>query len=166
MAVEIRPVRPQEHEEVGRATASAYEMFATGSASPNPDYLDRVRDVTTRTKHATVLAAFEDGAVLGSVTLELEDRIPGGHPRSPLEPGQAHVRMLGVVTEARRRGIGRALMEASIAEASKAGKERLTLETTASMTAAHQLYEAMGFHREPDTVYDDGFRLLNYSLPL
>ena len=166
MGVDIRPVRPQEYQEAGRVTAGAYEMFGPGSASPNPDYLDRVADVATRTKHAMVLGAFEGAAILGTVTLELDDRIPGGHPRPPLQPDQAHVRMLGVDAGARRKGIGRALMEACIVEARKAGKKRLTLETTASMTAAHRLYEAMEFHSDPDTVYDDGFRLLNYSLPL
>ncbi|MGH2662447.1 MAG: GNAT family N-acetyltransferase [Actinomycetota bacterium] len=166
MAVEIRPVRPQDQDEAGRVTAGAYEMFGPGGASPNPDYLDRVADVATRSKHGLVLGAFDAGAILGTVTLELVDRIPGGHPRPPLQPDQAHVRMLGVDARVRRRGIGRALMEACIVEARKTGKKRLTLETTASMTAAHHLYEAMGFRRDQDTVYDDGFRLRNYSLPL
>jgi ribosomal protein S18 acetylase RimI-like enzyme len=166
VAVEIRPVRPEEHGEAGRVTAGAYEMFGPGSASPNPDYLDRVADLTTRSEHALVLGAYDDGTILGTVTLELEDRIPGGHPRPPLQLDQAHVRMLGVDAGARRRGIGRALMEACIVEARKAGKKQLTLETTASMTAGHRLYEAMGFSREEDTVYDDGFRLWNYSLAL
>jgi ribosomal protein S18 acetylase RimI-like enzyme len=162
-SVEIRPPRPEEFEEAGRVTAGAYEEFAPGGASPNRDYLARVADVRTRSRHGLVLGAFEDGRVLGTVTLELEDRIPGGHTRPQLEPGQANVRMLGVDPSARRRGIARALMEACLAEARRAGKERVTLETTETMTAAQRLYEGMGFDRGPDLIYDDGFRLRTYE---
>jgi ribosomal protein S18 acetylase RimI-like enzyme len=164
--VQIRPVRPEEFEDAGRVTAGAYEEFAPGGPSPNRDYLARVADVRTRSRLALILGAFEDGRVLGTVTLELDDRIPGGHPRPPLEPGQAHVRMLGVDPTARRRGIARALMEACLAEARAAGKDRITLETTETMVGAQRLYESMGFERGPDQVYDDEFRLRTYEYRL
>ncbi len=166
MPFEIRPVRPEEHEEAGRITALAYDEFAPGSDSPNRDYRLRVADVATRARHAVVLAAVEDGGVLGTVTVELGDRIPGGHPRPPLEPDQANVRMLGVDPASRRRGIGRALMAATIEEARRAGKRRLTLETSEAMAAAQRLYESMGFERRPDKVWDDGFRLRVYELSI
>jgi ribosomal protein S18 acetylase RimI-like enzyme len=165
MVLEIRPVLPGEHEEAGRVTALAYESLGT-TASPNRDYLARVGDVATRADHAVVLGAFEGGRIVGTVTIEVEDRIPGGHPRPPLGSDQANVRMLGVDPAVHRRGIGRALMEASIEEARRAGKRRVTLETTEAMTAAHGLYESMGFRRGPDLVYDDGFRLRTYELDL
>jgi ribosomal protein S18 acetylase RimI-like enzyme len=164
--VEIREVRPEEQEAAGRATAAAYAVFAPGGASPNADYLARVADVGARAEHALVLGALEDGEVLGTVTLELNGRIPGGHPRAPLEEDQANVRMLGVDPGVQRQGIGRRLMEASIDEARRAGKRRVTLETTEEMTAAQRLYEAMGFVRGPDLVWDDGFRLRTYELAL
>jgi ribosomal protein S18 acetylase RimI-like enzyme len=163
--IEIRAVEPEEFEEAGRVTAMAYEAFGR-RASPTRGYLDRVADVRTRAEHARVLAAFEDGRLLGTVTLELEERIPGGHQRPPLEPDQAHVRMLGVHPDDQRRGIGRRLMDACVDEARRAGKRRMTLETTEAMTAAHRLYESMGFRRGPDQVFDDGFRLRSYELAL
>ena len=163
--IEIRAVRPEEFDEAGRITAMAYEAFGL-RASPNRDYLARIADVRARAQHARVLAAFEDGRLLGTVTLELDDRIPGGHQRPPLEPDQAHVRMLGVHPAFQRRGIGRRLMDACFEEARRVGKRRMTLETTEAMTAAHRLYESMGFRRGPDQVFDDGFRLRSYELPL
>jgi ribosomal protein S18 acetylase RimI-like enzyme len=165
-SVEVRPLGPQEFDEAGRVTAAAYEEFLPGGASPNRDYLARVADVRARSRHGLILGAFGEGRVLGTVTLELEDRIPGGHPRPPLEPGQANVRMLGVDPSARRRGIARALMEACLDEARRAGKDRVTLETTETMTSAQRLYESMGFDRGPDQVYDDGFRLRTYEYRL
>lgn len=160
--MEIRPLRPEEFEEAGTVTAAAYGEFAPGGTSPNPDYVARLADVRTRADHAVVLGAFAGGRILGTVTLELDHRIPGGHPRPPLDPDQAHVRMLGVDRAARRRGVGRALMQACFEEARRAGKRRVTLETTETMTAARRLYESMGFSRGPDQVYDDGFRLRTY----
>ena len=57
-------------------------------------------------------------------------------------------------------------MEACLGEARRTGKRRITLETTESMTAAHHLYESMGFIRGEDLVFDDGFRLRTYELSL
>lgn len=164
--VQIRPIRPEEYEEAGRVTAAAYREFASGSGSDWDDYLRRVADVRSRAERALVLVAVEQGRVLGSVTLELDDRVVGGHEREPLAPDEAHVRMLGVEPEARGRRLGRALMEAGIEEARRAGKGVLTLGTTTQMHAAHRLYESMGFRRGPDQVWPDGFRLLTYELRL
>ncbi len=166
MALEIRPVRLEEHDEAGRVTALAYDEFAPGSDSPNPDYRARLADVVTRTRHALVLAAVEDGRVLGTVTLETGDRVPGSRDRPSVADDEVHVRMLGVHPEAQRRGIGRALMEAVIEVARSMGRRRITLDTTESMVAAQKLYESMGFARGDDLVYDDGFRLRWYELSL
>lgn len=165
MAFDIRPVRPDQHQEAGRVTALAYRS-ANSEVSPSPDYLDRVADVAARTRQALVLGAVEDGRVLGTVTVELAGRIPGGHPRPPLAEDQAHVRMLGVNPEDQGRGIGRALMDAAVDRARRAGKRRVTLETTPAMAAAQRLYESMGFRRGPDHVFDDRFQLRTYELSL
>ena len=166
MTIRVRPLRDEEHEAAGRATADAYRELAPEGHQAWAEYLERLADVGTRARHATVLVAEEDGEVLGTVTVELDGRIPGGHERPPLRPGEAHVRMLGVRPGARRRGVATALMETAVAEARRAGRTLLTLDTTQSMTAAHRLYEAMGFRRAGERVFDDGFRLLSYELPL
>ena len=100
------------------------------------------------------------------MTLELHDRITAGHQRDPLAPDEAHVRMLGVAPDARNHGAGRRLMEACVNAARRAGKRRLTLATMEEQVAAHRLYEAMGFRRGPDHIFDDGFRLRTYELEL
>lgn len=163
MTLEIRPVRTKDHDEAGKVTAEAYR--ALGGGEPT-EYLRRVADVRTRAQHARVLAAFRDGRIEGTVTVELTDRTPGGHPRPPLRKDQAHVRMLGVHPDAQRRGTGRRLMEAAIEEARRAGKRRMTLETTEAMRGAQRLYESLGFIRGPDMVFDDGFRLRSYERAL
>jgi ribosomal protein S18 acetylase RimI-like enzyme len=165
MTMEIRPLRSDEQGEAGEVTALAYREQAE-PASTNLDYLARVADIGARARHALILGAVEDGRVLGTVTVELTGRIPGGHPRPALDPDQAHVRMLGVHPEAQGRGIGRRLMEGAAEEARRAGKRRITLETTVTMRTAQRLYESMGYRRGDDLEFDDGFRLRTYELEL
>lgn len=165
MPIEIREVRPQEYEEAGRVTASAWDEFLP--ADPDPDwvsYLAEIADIGGRADRTVVLGAFEDGRPLGTVTIEVDQKIEDN--RMPLEPDAANVRMLGVAPQARRRGVGRSLMEASIEEARVRGKRALTLNTWEGMRSAVAMYEAMGFVRGEDVVLDDGFRLQSYRLEL
>jgi GNAT superfamily N-acetyltransferase len=166
MPTEVRGLRPEEYDEAGRVTALAYREFAPPGNQDWEEYLGRIADVSRRAGRALVLGAFRDGRVLGTVTVELERRIEGGHDRDPLDPDEAHIRMLGVAPEARGEGIGRVLMDAAVVRARRAGKRRMTLGTTERMAAAHGLYESMGFVRGPDQLFDDGFRLRTYELPL
>lgn len=166
MALEVREVRPEEYEAAGVVTALAYKEFGPPGESGWDDYRRRIADVASRADRTVVLLAIEEGRILGTVTLELEDRVPGGHERPALEPDQAHVRMLGVHPDAQGRGIGKRLMLACIDRARREGKARMSLDTTDQMKVAQHLYESMGFRREPDQVFDDGFRLRVYELPL
>jgi ribosomal protein S18 acetylase RimI-like enzyme len=162
----VRPLRAGEYEEAGRITAQAYREFAPPNNLAWEEYLGRIADVSGRAGRTLVLGAVEDGRVLGTVTVELERRIEGGDDRDPLDPDEAHIRMLGVDPDARGRGFGRVLMKAAVSEARRAGKHRLTLETTERMVAAQRLYESMGFLRGSDQVFGDGFRLRTYELSL
>ena len=58
---------------------------------------------------------------------------------------EADVTNVAVLPEARRRGVGRCLVEALMAEARVRGITRLHLEVRESNTAARTLYESLGF---------------------
>ena len=164
--LEIRPVRPDEHEEAGAVTADAYREFVSSPEDWN-GYLRRLADIGARADRTLVLVAVDDdGHILGTVTVETRDRVPGSRPRPPVEDDEIHVRMLGVRPDAQGRGVGRALMDAVLGEARRLGKRRITLDTTDDMVAAQRLYESMGFVRGDDLVYDDDFRLRWYELRL
>ena len=105
MTLEIRPVRPDEHEQAGRVTALAYREFVGPDDSGWEEYLRHIADVEGRAGSATVLVAIDVGRILGSATLELDGRIDDDDP--PLHAEEAHIRMLGVQPEARGRGIAR-----------------------------------------------------------
>jgi GNAT superfamily N-acetyltransferase len=159
MTIEVRPARREEYEETGRVTALAYREFADGDSWNR--YLELIADVGARADIALVLAAFEDGRIVGSATLELDQRIEDDDPVLP--PEQAEIRMLGVDPDRRGRGVAKALMDACFAWAATAGKTRMLLHTTERMKVAQAMYEAMGFDRLADRTFPDGFVLLSYE---
>jgi ribosomal protein S18 acetylase RimI-like enzyme len=159
MTIEVRQVTPGEYVEAGSVTADAYREFAEGDDWDR--YLRTIADVGGRAEIASVLAAMEDGRILGTLTLELDRRIDDDEP--PLPPGEAHIRMLGVAPDARGRGVARALLDAAFELAREAGRTRISLHTTQRMRAAQAMYDALGFERLPDRVFPDGFVLLSYA---
>jgi ribosomal protein S18 acetylase RimI-like enzyme len=104
-----------------------------------------------------VLGAFsEDGgdALVGMIVCHQERRRKARH--------KAVIGGMYVTSEARGRGIGRALLERVVAEArSWPGVEKLTLTVVVRATAARSLYHAAGFRPyglEPDSLRQDGVR--------
>jgi GNAT superfamily N-acetyltransferase len=162
MTIEVRRARPEEYDETGRVTALAYREFADGESWKR--YLELIADVGARADIAVVLAAVEDGRILGSATLELDRRIEDDDPQLP--PEEAEIRMLGVDPEQRGRGAAKALLDACFAWAAEEGKTRMRLHTTQRMKVAQAMYESMGFDRLPDRVFPDGFVLLTYEKPI
>jgi ribosomal protein S18 acetylase RimI-like enzyme len=162
VTIEIREARPAEYAEAGEVTALAYREFARPNDPGWEEYLARIADVGARAVRTTILVAVEADRVLGTATLELDGRVePEDDPS--LAPEEAHIRMLGVHPDARRRGIAKLLMEACFERARDRGKTRMTLHTTHRMQAAQAMYEGLGFRRLPDRVFPDGFVLLTYE---
>jgi|SRR5688572_27763224 ribosomal protein S18 acetylase RimI-like enzyme len=166
-AMEIREATPAEYAEAGRVTAEAYREYVRPGEDDWERYLLRIADVRARADQTTIMVAVEDGRVLGSLTLELDGRVrDGDQEHRPLDPGEAHIRMLGVDPTARSRGVARALMASSESRAQEAGKTFVTLHTTQRMGAAQAMYERLGYERLEDRVYPDGFVLLTYRKQL
>jgi ribosomal protein S18 acetylase RimI-like enzyme len=155
--VEIREARPKEYVEAGRVTALAYRAFAPPDDQDWQEYLGRIADVAGRAEVTTVLVAVEGGRVLGSATLELDEKVPGSDAERVLPPDEANLRMLGVDPAVQGRGVGRALVAACMDLARSRGKRVLTLSTTRVMVVARALYERMGFEATPerDRHFDD-----------
>ena len=99
-----------------------------------------------RYPHAAVFVAEADGRIVGRLSLA-RDR----HPAS------SHVADLGLMVAARyrRRGIGRALLEAAVEWACETGVRKLELHVFPHNEPAIRLYEGFGFERE-------GYRRAHY----
>lgn len=163
MSFEIRPVAADELEEAGEVTLAAYRTLPDQILSDG--YAAHLRDVAARTTGATVLVAVEGGRVLGCVTLVDDPLSPWSES---LVAGEIGIRMLGVVEQARGRGVGTALVEACLERGRVSGAVRAVLHSTAAMTVAHRIYEREGFRRttERDVVLSPEFRLMAFTLDI
>ena len=155
-----RPVRPEEHESVADLTARVY----LGGGFSSPSYEPELRDVAGRASEATVLVEERDGGVVGAVTVATA----GGPWAEQSVPGEAVVRMLAVDPAERGAGIGESLVRACVDRARQAGCSAVRLSSQDDMTAAHRLYERLGFVRTPSHDWSPipGLRLRAYALLL
>jgi ribosomal protein S18 acetylase RimI-like enzyme len=97
------------------------------------------------------VAVDEAGEVVAVVAL-----FPPGSPaRSVAGPGEAELARLAVAVAARRRGIGRALVEGCAERAPGLGAEAIALWSRPYQTAAHALYESLGYRRVAERDEDD-----------
>jgi GNAT superfamily N-acetyltransferase len=86
-----------------------------------------------------LLLAFEDGVAAGTVDVFVVPNLTRGtRPYAVIEN-------VVVAARFRRRGIGRALMDAAVAHARESGCYKLQLISGGARGEAHQLYEAAGF---------------------
>jgi GNAT superfamily N-acetyltransferase len=91
----------------------------------------------------------------GRLLLAFDDGAPGAEGGAPgaagivcvrtIGPGTAEIKRMYVRPDRRRRGIGRALVDAAVAEMREAGYERIRLDSARFMTEAHSVYRAAGF---------------------
>lgn len=159
--VHIRPARDDELDEVAALLVDAYAEYA---ARMSPDawasFAQDIGNVRGRVIEADVVVAERDGRLVGSVTVFSHHRGVRG--------GTVGVRLLAVRPEARGTGVGRALMEHALERARRENQKRVVLTTTQEMDSARDLYEKLGFTREPSLDYEaaPGVRFEGYALDL
>jgi ribosomal protein S18 acetylase RimI-like enzyme len=162
MDVLVREARESELDEVGAVTATVYDGLVS------PEYLNIVRDARSRwdSPATTTFVALDDGTegLLGTVVFAA----PGSPWRNLGEGAECEIRMLGVLAQARDRGVGEALVKACIARAKAEGSPRLVLCTEPEMRAAQRLYARLGFERAPERDWPlrPGITLMSYAMEL
>ena len=161
MTTTVRRARPADHPAVAELTARVYR----GEGFSAPDYEPALRDVDSRAATATVLVAVDEhDELLGAVTVATR----GGPWAEQAGPDDAVVRMLVVAPGARGSGTGEALVRACLDVARADGCARVRLSSQEDMTAAHRLYERLGFVRTPERDWCPvpGLLLRTYALEL
>lgn len=158
--IEVRPAQPAEYATLGELTATT---FLTEGLT-DEGYAATLRDVAGRAGSSTVLVALLAGRVVGGITAVTQ----GGPYAEGTDPGTAVIRMLVTDPTARGTGVGQALVEAAIELARADGCLAVRLSTQPMMTAAHRLYERLGFLRTPEADWypEPDLLLLTYLLPL
>lgn len=140
--MEVRPARTAELEAVGELTVCAYAAYTRGAADP---YVERLRDAASRAAAAELWVAVDGDRLLGSVTC----CPPGSSYREVSRPDEGEFRMLAVDPDARGTGAGTALAAHCEERAREHGAVGMALSSLAVMTAAHRIYERLGYARDP-----------------
>jgi ribosomal protein S18 acetylase RimI-like enzyme len=156
-AVVVERAGPRDLPRIGELTAGVY---VDDGLAP-PEYVPALADAAGRAALAELLVARDGDAIIGSVALVLAGEF-GEVLRSDDEAG---FRMLVVHPAARGRGVGGLLVTACLERARAAGKRRMVISTDPRMTAAHRLYERLGFSRLPERDWSPlpGIDLLVYA---
>jgi ribosomal protein S18 acetylase RimI-like enzyme len=139
-------LREADEDDAAAVTALWTEAYATaGPEGRQESYALQEYFAVAATADVTV-AVDEGGAVVAVAAV-----FPPGAPgRSVAGPGEAEFARLAVAAAARRRGIGRALVEGATARARAFGAEAVVLWSRPNQTAAHALYESLGWRRVPE----------------
>jgi ribosomal protein S18 acetylase RimI-like enzyme len=149
----IRLAAPDEYEAIGEVSEAAYSH----DYDISDRYRENLRDVGARAAQHEIWVAVDrhTGELLGTVMAPR----PGSHVSELAQDGELDFRLLAVAPSARRRGIGRLLVQHMIALAAERGATRVVLNSGPQMTGAHQLYYAMGFTRltERETRMIEGY---------
>jgi len=133
--------------EIGELSALAY--LADGLLDSSDPYIPSLRDAKARAEQAILLVAASgangEGAEVGTITV-----VPPHTPFSEFDGDDFELRMLAVSPLVREQGVGEDLARAGIEKAVERGATRILLSTMENMTAAHKLYEKLGFVRLPE----------------
>lgn len=105
-------------------------------------YPSSAEQVRGRLERVTTIVAEQDGHVVG---------VAATHLRHNLERDEPTCRLTALVVDepARGRGVGRALLEAVVADAEGSGCERVEVTLRPHRSAAEALYRSLGFEERP-----------------
>ena len=163
-ALQIRLAKREELGEVGVLTGEVY--VGEGYIATSDAYAHELADAARRAAEAELWVAVEDepvpGRVLGSVTF-----CPVGSAYREIgHDDEGEFRMLAVAKQARGRGVGLALVQQCLERSRELGYTGLRISTMDRMTAAHRVYERLGFTRSPEDDWQPvpGVNLLAYVL--
>ena len=149
MAVTLRPARSDDHDGLEALLAEADELHARilPAYFRPPRRTMRARDELVRllgARDQKILVADEGGRTLGLVHVQIYDT-PAVATMVPKR--RAHVDNLIVAEAARRRGLGRRLLDAAAEWARGEGAREILLTVWAGNESAERFYEALGFTR-------------------
>ncbi len=160
MDIVIRRAREEDLEAAGEVTVEAF--VGDGHTQPGTAYVPLLRATRRRTDEAELLVAVDGDELLGCVTFAV-----GGTEWADIAtPDEGEIRMLAVGAAARGRGVGEALVRATVAHSRELGLAGMAFSTRPQMHAAHRIYERIGFRRTPERDWEPvpGVELLVYSI--
>ena len=132
--IHIRPAAQQDLSAVHEITQEAFKKYAydLGRGIPVKALADTPETLALELQHKHLLIGEIDGETLGSIRYEIVG-------------GIAYFSRFGVKLQAQGCGMGRALVQAVVREASDAGCRAVALHTSAQMPSLIRFYYGLGF---------------------
>jgi ribosomal protein S18 acetylase RimI-like enzyme len=132
--VDVRPATLADEDALAAIDRATWSSLSSPAPPPGEGWAF----FDERTRPEQILVAVDDGHVAGYVKLQ--------HPTSlPATEHVLAIHGLAVDPARQRRGVGRALLDASVNEARARHARRLTLRVLGPNVAARRLYESVGF---------------------
>jgi ribosomal protein S18 acetylase RimI-like enzyme len=148
--VEPLEVSPQADEAL---EALLYETYVRGGFT-DAILANTLLAAAVRSRGEVLAARDRTDSLLGTVTL-----VPPSSPARRLATAEElELHLLCVRPDARRRGIGEALVRDALQRAKAAGARRVVLWTQPTMDAAQRLYRRCGFERDSSADFNRGAR--------
>ena len=147
----IRQSSQADRTAIQEVTLAAYQEYAAYLQPQQwKEYRRNILDALNEARPELQLVAELNGEIIGSVLIVPAEPVTAAPESTAMHPGFREVRLLAVAPVARGQGIGKALMLACIEQARTAGESAITLHTTDLMQTAKNMYERMGFQRDPE----------------
>lgn len=133
--------------------ALLYETYVRGGFT-DATLANTLLAAAVRSRGEVLAARDRTRSLLGTVTLVA----PGSPARRLATPEEFELHLLGVRPDARRRGIGEALVRDVLRRAKAQGARGVVLWTQPMMDAAQRLYRRCGFERDASADFSRGAR--------
>jgi ribosomal protein S18 acetylase RimI-like enzyme len=144
----VRPATESELEAVGQLTYEGFGHHLPGEPQPSTDRRALLLDSASRAREGVLLVAenVETGALVGTASL-----LPFGSALArQAKEGETELRLLAVLPDARRSGIGWKLLEEAVTLSIERGARRVVLDTGLGNERSQVLYRRFGFVRRPE----------------
>ncbi len=166
-SMNVRNAKAGDRKSILDLTLASYEEYST-VMSYWEHYRENIIATLAGAEEHNQIVAEEDGRIVGAVLLYPAGGVFSSPDEETITLQWPEVRLLAVAPDARRRGVGFALMAECVRRARASGARFLTLHTNDLMRSAIRLYENMGFKRYPelDFVVDEKVVVKGYRLDL
>jgi predicted N-acetyltransferase YhbS len=129
----VCPAQLQDAAEIARLTTEL------GYPSERSDILPRLRELLARDDYLILVASDEGERLLGMITAERRHLLATGV--------QVEIMSLVVGEKARRRGVGKALVEAAESWTVRLGVSKVVVRSNVVRPESHPFYEGIGYRR-------------------
>ena len=144
----IREALPEEYEAVGQLTWEGFGYHLPGSRLPGEGRRASLINAGVRARQGVLLVAedLETGQLVGTASV-----LPSGAElNEQAKEGESELKMLAVLPQARRSGLGSRLLDEAVRVARSKGALRLVLDTAVDNKSSHVFYIKYGFVRRTD----------------